>query len=110
MWKRPREANAEGRLTFDQRREEGDVGGFPPAGGQVEPDLLELVPQDAAAVLALGSAEEERPVSKPRGQPYHLHAMSLLSEGVISHGSLKSGKRKWGKILIQNYTYICSYI
>lgn len=46
------------RLAFDQRREEGDVGRFPPAGGQVEPNLLELVPQDAAAVLALGSAKD----------------------------------------------------
>ena len=40
-------------LTFDERGEEGDVGGLPPARRQRHPDLVQLVPQHPPAVLRL---------------------------------------------------------
>ena len=40
-------------VTFDEAGEKGDVGGLPPAAGQLHPDPLQLVPQHLTPVLAL---------------------------------------------------------
>ena len=40
-------------LTFDERCEERDVGGLPPARRQRHPDLVQLVPEHPPSVLRL---------------------------------------------------------
>lgn len=44
-------------LTFHQGGEQRDVGGFPPSGGQVETQAVQLLPETPSAVLGLRSAD-----------------------------------------------------
>lgn len=44
-------------LTFHQGGEQRDVGGFPPSGGQVEAQAVQLLPETPSAVLRLRSAD-----------------------------------------------------
>lgn len=44
-------------LVLDQRRQQGHIGRFPSARGQIEADFFQLFAQLPAAVLAFGAAQ-----------------------------------------------------
>ena len=62
-------------LTLDERREESDVGGLPPARRQRHPDLVQLVPQHPAAVLRL--------CPERKSGPRYVQLIRKLSEGKV---------------------------
>lgn len=65
--------------TFYKWGKQSDIGCLPPSRGQVEPDLVQLLPQRSAPVFRLGPAGQERCESgagKHSGARWQIHSKS----------------------------------
>lgn len=70
----------DGGLTFHQRGEERDVGGFPPASREVQAEAIELLSQAPAAILRLRSRREEADGNTSISNPVFYLCQGFLSQ------------------------------